>query len=242
MFTQNSAGVYQSSVFPDVHGLRHGFSSRVNGDARDLHVVEDVLVREGFVGRQFTGAEQIHGKGVAVVSDSVSGIVAEADALIVAASGRVVGVRTADCVPILLADPVAGIAASVHAGWRGTVAGVVRETVDAMCREGAAADRLCVAVGPHIGGCCYTVTKDRADTFVSRYGTDSGVVREKNGVRYLDLGAANYTDLITAGIRREAIDRSSLCTSCRNDLFYSYRKDSTETFGEMIGYIGFVHA
>ena len=43
----------------------------------------------------------------------------EADALVTATPGLVIGVITADCAPVLLYDPQAGVIGAAHAGWRG---------------------------------------------------------------------------------------------------------------------------
>jgi len=40
----------------------------------------------------------------------------------------------------------------------------------------------------------------------------------------LDLWAANEEQLRGAGLRGDRIDNSRLCTGCRTDLFYSYRR------------------
>ena len=70
---------------------------------------------------------QVHGNAVIDV-DNTTGVSLknppEADALISARRGVVLGIFTADCVPIFIHDvatPAIGIA---HAGWRGTLRGL----------------------------------------------------------------------------------------------------------------------
>ena len=41
----------------------------------------------------------------------------------------------------------------------------------------------------------------------------------------LDLWRANEEQLVAAGCRRERIANPRLCTGCRRELFYSYRKE-----------------
>ncbi len=41
----------------------------------------------------------------------------------------------------------------------------------------------------------------------------------------LDLWAANEAQLVAAGCRPERIANPRLCTACRTDLFFSYRKE-----------------
>jgi len=44
----------------------------------------------------------------------------------------------------------------------------------------------------------------------------------------LDLWTANEEQLGAAGLAAERIDNPRLCTSCRGDLFYSYRRGRGE--------------
>ncbi len=78
---------------------------------------------------------------------------------------------------------------------------------------------------------------DRADIFRTVF-PDSQVVFQTEGKWHIDLGLANKLQLIQSGILAFHIDASISCTSCQNDRYFSYRKDSPETSGEMIGIIG----
>jgi YfiH family protein len=52
---------------------------------------------------------------------------------------------------------------------------------------------------------------------------------------HLDLWAANHTQLRRAGIAEHNIETANLCTACRTELFYSYRKEKkTGRFGGLI--------
>ena len=83
------------------------------------------------------------------------------------------------------------------------------------------------AIGPSIGPCCYEVDKPviaRLDAaFPGRWGS---WVRSRgnNGKWMLDLWAANEEQLREAGMRGNRIANPRLCTGCRGDLFYSYRR------------------
>jgi copper oxidase (laccase) domain-containing protein len=52
----------------------------------------------------------------------------------------------------------------------------------------------------------------------------------------LDLAAANYRQLLAAGLSEINIETTPLCVSCEHDLFFSYRRDSGET-GRQMGFI-----
>jgi copper oxidase (laccase) domain-containing protein len=49
----------------------------------------------------------------------------------------------------------------------------------------------------------------------------------------LDLAQANHQQLIRSGVREENISMLNYCTSCRSDLFFSYRRDGKRT-GRML--------
>jgi len=59
------------------------------------------------------------------------------------------------------------------------------------------------------------------------------------GAWRVDIGWANYRQLTDAGVKPEHIDAPPTCTFCQIDTYFSFRKDSKETFGEIMGVIGF---
>lgn len=233
-----SGDVYHSSVLEGIPGIVHGFSTRRLGDARREDTVRTIMKRIGEVGIPLpVRAEQIHGSTVTVVNEFVEGYVTGADGLVGHTEGVAFAVRVADCVPVLLADAKTGTYAAVHAGWKGTLAHIAAHAVRAMSDMGTKPKDIRAVIGPHIGRCCYSVPKERAEAF-SREFTDGMVAIPSDGLWYLDLGLANYLELLRAGVGSEHIDAPVSCTSCQNDTFYSYRKDTKEHFGEIIGVIG----
>ncbi len=101
-----------------------------------------------------------------------------------------------------------------------------RAAVDALVETGGTPGRFLAAVGPSIGPCCYEVDKPviaRLDAaFPGRWG--AWVRSVGLGKWMLDLWAANEDQLRSAGLRGDRIDNPRLCTGCRTDLFYSYRR------------------
>jgi len=182
-------------------------------------------------------AQQVHGARVAIVTAADSGrIVDGVDGLITTDPTVVVAVHTADCVPVLLAAPAQGTVAAVHAGWRGIAGGVLGEAVRVMSQELAcAADELLAAIGPSIGPCCYEVD-DPVIAQLRRWAWWQDVISANARGRWqLDLRAAARSQLVGMGVRAERIDTIGLCTKCRAELFYSYRRERTT--GRMAGLI-----
>jgi hypothetical protein len=187
--------------------------------------------------------KQTHGNTVGIIDETDCGsTIPGVDALVFARRRMHTGIKpilcvhTADCVPLLFADPDVQIFAAAHAGWRGTLSTIATRTVMEMIRNGAAGDRIVVSIGPHIGPCCYDIPDDRAALFNRQNGL-SRALAQRNGTWYLDLASAIRSELITAGIAPHHIDISFLCTSCTRGEFYSFRRDGSASYGEMMGFI-----
>ena len=178
-----------------------------------------------------TSCWQVHGAAVRVVQNSgdARNDTENCDALTTRAAGILLGVKTADCVPLLLGDARTGAVAAIHAGWRGTVAGIVSLTLARMNEEyGTRAEDLQVAIGPAANGCCYEVGGEVIEAFgrsFPRLGHLLTPTRE--GHALIDLQEANRELLIEAGAASERIHLAPLCTMCRTDLFFSYRREKS---------------
>jgi YfiH family protein len=188
---------------------------------------------------------QVHGAAVAV-ADATSAIPV-ADILLADDPNTAAAVQTADCVPLLIADRRSGAVAAAHAGWRGLAAGVPGIAVAAMReRYGSSPSDLIVAAGPSIGGCCYQVGVDVHDALSARATDDTatlrwfsrvpleitgnppfaGAPREPVAGRWFLHGWHVVNDqLVAAGVRRDAIFQSGLCTASHPAVFCSYRRD-----------------
>ena len=131
-------------------------------------------------------------------------------------------ILTADCLPVFYWDPVMRVVGLVHAGWRGVAHGIIPKMVRAMSSlySSKAAD-IRVAFGPSIRFCCYEVGEDLKAYFGDFYRLPhAGATRA-----HVDLAGAARKQLFGEGIEKSHLYDCDLCTFCRNDLFYSARKD-----------------
>jgi YfiH family protein len=151
----------------------------------------------------------------------------QADGLITGAAGIAVGVETADCVPVLLVDPSGPAVGAVHAGWRSTVKQIVRKAVLRMQHlYGTDPARMVAAIGPAIGPECYEVDEPVMGPLREAFPFWKDVAGARGNGRWsLDLVKANRLELEGCGLRERNIHSLGLCTSCRHDLFYSFRRD-----------------
>ncbi len=190
----------------------------------------------GAVGWPVLKLKQVHSGLVRVMEDtSAAGEAVEGDAAITGLSGVLLSIQTADCVPILLADSNARAVAAVHAGWRGTAAHIVESAIAELERHyQVKPQNVVAAIGPHIGVCCYEIGEEVVEAIAD----SSAIERRTQWPKpHLNLAQANRRQLLNAGVTEEQIDVSSLCTRCREDLFFSYRRDGART-GHLLSIIG----
>jgi polyphenol oxidase len=177
------------------------------------------------------------------------------DALITRDRGVLLAVQTADCIPIFLVDTKRRAVAGIHAGWRGTVRRIAAKALGRMQMEfGTRPEDVIAALGPGIGQSCYEVGPEVAKEFHAQFpesrewfdGPFDSLVADGNDpswlpwltmrppghqppppTAHLDLITANRAILIAAGIPVAKVFSSGLCTGCRLDLFFSYRRERT---------------
>jgi purine-nucleoside/S-methyl-5'-thioadenosine phosphorylase / adenosine deaminase len=173
--------------------------------------------------------KQIHSTRVAVFDRPVKAEVmaqGEGDALVTNQPQLLLVVRTADCVPVLLVDKI-GVIGAMHAGWRGAVGGIVSKTIQACVEHfGSNAAHMHVAIGPSIGPCCYEIDAQVVEPLQTRYPHWPGVLQEtREGKAMLDLKKLIWHQILASGIPEQHIERIEECTRCRDDLFFSYRRE-----------------
>lgn len=168
-------------------------------------------------------------------SDKVVSIKQESDILLysgVGADAQVTALKNvallglfADCLAIFLFDPVNKVIGLAHAGWRGTVLKIADKTLKKMVEDYETDPADCfVALSPSAGPCCYEVGEDVAKSVRKSFGCCSGLLIPNNKGKWnLDLWNANAKVLQEAGIKKENIIISRICTICNQNMFFSYR-------------------
>jgi YfiH family protein len=199
--------------------------------------------------------KQIHSDLVRLVED-IPREPEHGDAAVTDRQGLLLAVQTADCVPILLVDPKKRAVAAIHAGWRGTLRRIVAKTVGHMRMHfGSKPADILAAIGPAIGGCCYEVGTEIAADFLSQFAEAPDFFEEfrtgdePNPIQWLnqmppghqpppknvllDLRKANASQLYKTGLNAKHVFVSNLCTACRPDLLFSYRRQGTNSGRQM---------
>jgi YfiH family protein len=213
----------------DAAGVRHAFTTRHHARAITDVATSPALRALGAGDEGVRWARQVHGATCLVADARPPGEIGEADALITTHSNAPLAVFTADCLAVVVAEPERGVLAVAHAGWRGTVGGILGRLVRTLAERFAVQPaRLRAAIGPSIGPCCYEVDEPVVGPLRAAFPGDWGrwvAAAGTSGKWWLDLWRANTDQLVAAGMNASAIANPRLCTACRRDLFFSYRKE-----------------
>ncbi len=253
MMTQNKVKELEYltfAPFDKIEGIRHLFSTRLGGVSEGIFGQLNLSYTRGdrkeCVDENFERvcailatkkenlvlSDQTHTTNIRVVTekDAGKGITRERDysdidGLITNQKNLVLATFYADCVPLYFVDPVKKVIGLSHSGWKGTVAGIGRVTVEKMVAEfGCSLEDIQVAIGPSICKDCYEISEDVADSFKEAFqGAQQLLTDHQNGKFQLDLWEANRRLLEDAGIKKEHIYVTDICTCCNPSYLFSHR-------------------
>lgn len=249
--TKRGLSFFQFPSLMEFKNLYHGIFTRQNGystkPAGGLNIsfrVDDdpgaVLLNRKKIVRcvktELVFAQQVHSADVLTLKKSDRQFLKapldtlKGDAMVTDLKGVTLVIQVADCQPVFLYDPFRQVVGNVHSGWRGSINNIIGRTIRVMESEfGCEARNLLAAVGPSLGPCCSEFIHFRTE-IPRRFWN----YRQKNN--RFDFWLLSQDQLATAGVLRKNISISDLCTSCRTDLFFSYRKEKeTGRFAAAIG-------
>jgi len=256
---------YTFDIFEKTGLVDHMFSTRIGGvsegcfESLDLSfsrgddpekVAENFTRAAKAIGsdiKYITIARQTHGTKVRLVdeNDCGRGVTKERylegyDGLLTDKKGVMLVTLHADCIPLYFLDPVKKAIALSHAGWRGTVDGMAERTILKMEEVfGSNREDILAGIGPGISKCCFEVSADVRDEFVSKLPFSESFIRkgERTDKYYIDLKAVNKELMLNMGISERNIEVSDECTMCLEDKFFSHRRMG-EKRGSMAAFLG----
>lgn len=247
MFKQDKRGFWICQNLSFREGIIHGFSGKKLGNMSLTAGLGGKRNRAKFLrflnlqSRDLVQMEQIHQGQVRQVGKGEKGkVMAGIDGMVTDQKRVILGIKTADCLPILFYEPESKIIGVAHAGWKGILCQVVENVVKAMVKLGARPEKILAGIGPHIGGCCYTVLPERATTFTRKFGELEGMVYRERGKLHLDLAIPTLFQLENLGLKKDNLEILLTCTSCQNKEFFSSRKEK-ETTQRMLGVISLIN-
>jgi len=247
-----SSPIISFDIFNTLQGFKHGFSTRemIGGMSsgpfynlnlgnfkhdKKRHIEHNRALfyqRLHINSANVAYPHQVHSATVRLINHP--GQYTDCDALITRRSNIYLSIQTADCFPLFLIEPQVKAIALVHAGWRGVLKHIIEHTI-AMMTEHMDADpaKMMAAVGPGLKSECFEVRSDVYQEVPEEF-CFSHPASDK---RYIDLAGFITKKLIDLGLKTENIEASDLCTKCRPDLFFSYRRDGIKS-GRMMGVLG----
>ncbi|NLP34705.1 MAG: peptidoglycan editing factor PgeF [Clostridiales bacterium] len=189
----------------------------------------------GFDPQSIVVSKQVHKTNILRVDDKDRGKgiwkerdYDEIDGLITNTPNVTLVTKYADCVPLFFVDTKMKTIGLTHSGWRGTVMKIGKITVDRMQEEfGSNPEDIIAVIGPSICKDCYEIGHEVATEFQKVFSQNelNDILYDKGNGKYLcDLWAANRSVLSEAGLRKENIHTSQVCTACNSDLLFSHRK------------------
>ena len=232
--------------------VSHAFSTRIGGVSTGIYssmnltfTREDNPVNVSRNFELFAGATgvktedmvysmQTHTTNVMEVTEAHRGMgvvkerdFSDIDGLVTNVPGITLVTSYADCVPLYIVDPVNHAIGLSHSGWRGTVGKIGAVTVQKMREEyGSRPEDIIAAIGPSICQDCYEVSEDVIvefqNNFDEKYWKEL-YYRKENGKYQLNLWKANEIVLAEAGILKEHIAVTNLCTCCNSEVLFSHR-------------------
>ena len=202
-----SDGFYRIPLFEEFNA-RAVFTTREKDP--DFH-------KMGISGSKLVQPAQVHEDSVFCACKA--GAAGEVDALITNYRHLPLAIRTADCLPVFLFDTSHRAIAMIHAGWKGVRKNIILKTIKQMkIKFSTVPSDLIAALGPAIRPCCYEVGYEFRWYF-------GGFVLPRGNKLYFDIVSAAVNELLGAGVKNGHICDSAICTSCRNDEFFSFRRE-----------------
>lgn len=250
MFNLNkthSIQYYESSYFSGCDFLTHAFCTRLGGVSEEDYKSLNISFKEGDLESRvlqnwnrlamafsiplenFQTLNQVHGDDIFVIKPYGDYFSTDKtlnyDAIVTTRENLAICIKTADCVPVFIVDWAKKIIAAVHAGWKGTALEISAKVINLLYDRYDSSPRdILAAIGPSIGMCCFELDEESAETFRNQKDYEDFLLPGNRPNKWIvDLPEANRRQMINCGIPEDNIDLSHLCTSCRQDLFFSYR-------------------
>lgn len=216
-----------------------GFSG---SDYDDVIKKREILANQiGISPNNFVFQTQVHSNNYSIVEKgagffSKDSAISDNDILVTNQKNLAIVTRSADCTPVVLYDKKNQVLSVVHSGRKGTFLHASVVALKAMQNNfSSQVEDIIVGIGPAICQKCYQVDKFMGKEFINE-GFNESCISFLGDKAYLDLKKIIYFDLIKNGVLPQNIQVSDYCTSCNNDLFYSYRKGDKQRFA-LVGFL-----
>ena len=151
------------------------------------------------------------------------------DGLVTDKNNLILSTTNADCILLLFFDPVKKVIANTHSGWKGTLQRISVKTVEKMIKEfNCNPNDIICCICPSIRKCHFEVDRDVMKLFKNEFedlDNLKDIIEEKeyNKKWNIDTVLINKIILEKAGLKKENIIDSGICSVCNSDIIHSFR-------------------
>jgi YfiH family protein len=248
---KNGLHFYQFPNLTRFAEIKHGVFTRLSGFSKAPFQGLNVSLNVGdesedtsknrqaisacFGGNELVFINQVHGTDILLLKQEEYSCSMDYghhtfDAIITDIPGKMLAIQVADCQSVLLYDPGQKVVAAVHSGWRGSLQNIIGKTIQSMeIHFDCIPENIIAGIGPSLGPCCSEFVHYRKEIPKSLW-------KYQKNENHFDFWEISRDQLIDAGVHTGNVHVSGLCTKCREDLFFSYRKQkNTGRFAGVIG-------
>jgi len=170
--------------------------------------------------------EQVHGNKI-LQSSHISLDMETGDGILLDQKDTAAIIKTADCTPLFFWHDSFACGGILHIGWKGLLKDIQLKLLDILQTIPVDIQQLNFYLGPAIKKECYPVGRDLFDLFINKTYHDkifSPIKNDKEDKYLLDVQRGIIISLIEAGIPKQRISTSQLCTFCEEERLPSYRR------------------
>lgn len=183
--------------------------------------------------KNIVNTDQSHTDNIQIIKNKINNdkpdfnLYKDTDGLITNKKDIILSTINADCILLVFYDPIKKVIANVHSGWRGTIKRISVKTIEKMKEEYNCnpQDIIC-CMSPSIRKCHFEVDNDVYQIFKNEYkdlkNFDELAIKNNNKWN-IDTIEINRTILKNAGLKKENIIDSGICSVCNKNLIHSYR-------------------
>lgn len=170
-----------------------------------------MLSRLGCPRAKIVQGEQVHKTNVVSVGRRDEGrLIPDTDGMVTDRKEIVLLLRVADCIPAFLIDDRLPAIGLIHIGWRGAIGKIGLVAIERMMRDyGTNPQDIRVVLGPSILRCCNLQTTRPLQAELPEW---QAFIEEDSGRYVVDIQGFVVETMIEAGVSREKIRTSDLCT------------------------------
>ena len=183
--------------------------------------------------KNIVNTDQSHTDNIQIIKNKINNdkpdfnLYKNTDGLITNKKNIILSTINADCILLVFYDPIKKVIANVHSGWRGTIKRISVKTIEKMKEEYNCnpQDIIC-CMSPSIRKCHFEVDNDVYQIFKNEKKKKKNFdeLAIKNNDKWnIDTIEINRTILKNAGLKKENIIDSGICSVCNKNIIHSYR-------------------